>query len=492
MSNNHTDLFIIGGGINGTGIALDAAGRGLSVRLCEQHDLASETSSYSSKLIHGGLRYLEFYEFSLVRKALKEREVLMNLAPHLIHPLRLVMPHNSAQRPRWMVRLGLFLYDHLNLAQSLPKSHGLKINSQNPDQPLNDKTHFAYEYSDCTVDDARYVVHLALAAQERGADILTRHRVEKIERRDNDFAITVTHQAETKSFYAKAIVNAAGPWVDQVVAKADAQSKHHIRLIKGSHLVTKKLYDGDQAYLLQNSDNRIVFVIPYRDEFTLIGTTDVAYQGDPHTVAIDEDEQCYMLDAVNQYFKKQLTNQDIVWTYAGVRPLQSDEHDDPSKVTRDYMFEIDEQNNLPMLSVFGGKITTYRVLSEQAVDKLKPYFKQMKNAWTDHGKLPGSDFTSFEQLIMQLLDNYTFLDQRQAHRIAYAYGQRAFLWLKEAQLYSDLGQDFGHGLSEAEVRFLIDHEWAQTAEDILQRRSKMVLRFTTEETKFLTFFLQNI
>lgn len=495
MSEHSVDLLVIGGGINGSGIALDAAGRGLSVMLCEQSDLASETSSYSSKLIHGGLRYLEYYEFRLVREALKEREILMKIAPHLIHPLRLVMPHNASQRPRWMVRAGLFLYDHLNWGQSLPKCHSMKIESKNADEPLNDITKFAYAYSDCTVDDSRLVLHLALAAKEKGASICTHHQVQSIERVKSGFTVQVLDQAQQQAItiHTKAIANAAGPWVDDIVKnKAKAQSKHHIRLIKGSHLIVPKLYEGDQAYLLQNEDHRIVFVIPYRNDFTLIGTTDIPYEGDPHAVTMDHSESSYLLSVVNRYFKKQLSESDITWHYSGVRALQSDNHGNPSKVTRDYALEIDASNGAPFLSVFGGKVTTYRRLAEQAIDHLSKYFPSIGPSWTKQGTLPGGNFNHFNDFCQELLAKHPFLGEEQAHRIAYAYGTRAYLWLKKARSWGDLGQDFGHGLTQGEVDFMIETEWAQSLEDILWRRSKMILRMNAAQKQALQDYLERL
>ncbi len=500
-SNNLTsDLFIIGGGINGCGIAYDAAGRGLSVRLCEMRDLASETSSYSSKLIHGGLRYLESYEFRLVREALKEREVLLKIAPHLVHPLHILMPHDQHHRPAWMIKLGLFLYDHLNLSQTLPKSRTLKINPDFPEEPLKHPIKTAFEYSDCTVDDARLVLHLALGAQKKSAQILTHHRIEKITRniKLERYEIEVFN-TKTKNkiiFYSKAIINSSGPWIEDILKNKISESSqihstHHVRLIKGSHLIIKKLYAGDQAYILQNSDKRIVFVIPYRNHFTLIGTTDLAYTGDPHEVQISPEESEYLINITNQYFKSQINPNQIIWSYSGVRPLQSDEHDNPSKVTRDYTLELNDfSGTLPFLSIFGGKITTFRKLAEQALNKLKPYFSnQMGQAWTDQEVLPGGDFSSFKSLVLELSEKFTFLSQEEAHRIAYAYGTRAFEWLREAKKISDLGIHFGHGLTESEVDFMIRSEWARSTQDILNRRTKFVLYFSEQEIQKLQEYL---
>lgn len=494
------DLFIIGGGINGCGIAYDAAGRGLSVTLCEMGDLAEETSSYSSKLIHGGLRYLESYEFRLVHEALKEREVLLKIAPHLVHPLRIIMPHDQHHRPAWMIRTGLFIYDHLSFSQSLPKTKTLKINSNDPAEPLNSKTKLGFSYSDCTVDDARLVLHLALGAKENNARILTHHRVEKITRgqhpttQESCFIIDILHGHEKKQFFSKAVINAAGPWVDEVIKnKTNFKTKHHIQQVQGSHLIIKKLYPGPMAYILQNDDKRIIFVIPYRENFTLIGTTDVPYEGDPHEVKISQEEINYLIQCVNLYFKKNISPEDIIYTYAGVRPLQKLENTprkNPSQVTRDYIFEIDAPNQkLPMLSIFGGKITTYRKLAEHALEKLKPYFPKMGSRWTETKPLPGGSFQDFNILVKNYLTQYPFLTHSDAYRIAYAYGTRGFDWLKNAQTKEALGLHFGHGLYEAEVKFMIQKEWAQSAQDILWRRSKFILQFSDQERKALEDYI---
>ncbi len=489
------DLLVIGGGVNGAGIAVDAAGRGLSVALCEQDDLASHTSSWSSKLIHGGLRYLEYYEFRLVREALIEREVLLHKAPHLIHPLRIVMPHNQHLRPRWMIRMGLFLYDHLNLRQSLPKSKAIKIRAKDPAEPLNPSTTKGYVYSDATVDDSRLVVANALHAQELGADIFTRHIVQSAERQGDHWQVTVLDKntQQTKTLQAKGLVNAAGPWVDTVISqRLQLTSKHHVRLVKGSHLVTKKLYEGDQAYILQNEDHRIVFVIPYRNDFTLIGTTDVAYAGDPAQVNINPTEQKYLLDVVNQYFKKQLSDADIVWTYSGVRPLKSDENADASKVTRDYTFEINDQSGkLPVISIFGGKITTYRRLSEHALQKLSPYFPQMAKPWTAKAKLPGGEIKDFAKWVTDTQARYPWLPSPLLHRLCLAYGTRIDLVLDQTHAIGDLGEFFGDTLYEREVRYLMQHEWAQTPQDILWRRTKQGLYFSPEAVAKLTAWMHN-
>ena len=487
------DLLIIGGGINGAGIAADASGRGLSVVLCEQGDLASATSSWSSKLIHGGLRYLENYEFRLVKEALREREVLLNSAPHLIHPLRITLPHNKHCRPRWMIRAGLFLYDHLDRKQTLPKSTTLRIQDAES-EPLKPMNKVAYQYSDGAVDDSRLVVSNAQMAQEKGADIFTRHRVLKAERHNDVWQITVKdrrHQTE-KTLYAKAIVNAAGPWVDEVIGQRLAvETQHHVRLIKGSHLVVPKFYDGDHGYILQHSDQRIVFVLPFQTDFVLIGTTDVPYQGDPAKVAISADEQDYLLDIVNHYFKHTLTPEDVVWSFSGVRPLQEDKHGDPSKVTRDYTFEVDDQQGkLPVLSIFGGKITTYRKLAEHALERLNVYFPEMGPAWTADMTLPGGDIQNYDAFCQQQAKRFAWLPEPMLTRLCKAYGTHMVNVIGDATSTKELGVHFGGTLYEKEVRFLIEQEWAQKAADIVWRRTKQGLHMRTSQIQQLHLWLK--
>jgi glycerol-3-phosphate dehydrogenase len=386
MKNTVLDVLVVGGGINGCGIAADAAGRGLNVMLCEQDDLAAHTSSKSSKLIHGGLRYLEFYEFKLVREALTERDILIQNAPHLIKPLRIIMPHDKTQRPQWMIRIGLFLYDHLHSSKHFPKSCKVKLKKSGP---LKADYSVGFEYSDATVDDVALTRACAAQAKQHGADIRTQTQVVNAVRQDKIWHISLKTKHKTYTIKAKAIVNAAGPWVDKVIAQLGLTSQHHIRMVKGSHLITRKLYDGDKAYILQHTDGRIVFVIPHQGNHTLIGTTDVPFEGDPSDVQISPAETQYLLDAANRYFKQPVTEQDIESTFAGVRPLQSDEHESASKVTRDYTFEVDDENGTaPILSVFGGKITTYRKLAEHALEQLKPYCPGMKSAWTAGAMLP--------------------------------------------------------------------------------------------------------
>ncbi len=502
------DLFIVGGGINGTGIAADAVGRGLSVFLCEQGDLASATSSASSKLIHGGLRYLEHYEFRLVREALAEREVLLANAPHLIKPLRFILPHRPHLRPAWMIRTGLFLYDHLSQRNQLAGSQGLKLDAADPRNPLNASIEQGFEYSDCRVDDARLVVANALAARfpvnpqnseikPHGAQIQVRTRCMAAVRENGLWQITLEDLLTGRIYQctARALVNAAGPWAQRFIEQnLQAVSPRRIKLIKGSHFVTRKLYDGEQAYILQNEDQRIVFVIPYQNDFTLVGTTDKAYAGDPSQVAMDAEEEQYLLKIVNQHFKQQIGSDDILWRYSGVRPLCDDESDSPSAMTRDYTLETqaDENNQAPLLSVFGGKITTYRKLAESALQALAPYFPQMGKPWNQHAPLPGGDIdcATFSQWLATLRPHLAWLPQPLLERLANAYGTRMQLLLESCSSLKDLGEHFGAGLYQREVEFLVREEWARSADDILWRRSKLGLHFSAEQRARLEGFVQ--
>ncbi|MCG8670267.1 MAG: glycerol-3-phosphate dehydrogenase [Pseudomonadales bacterium] len=494
---NIYDLFIVGGGVNGTGIAADAQGRGLSVMLCEQSDLASATSSASSKLIHGGLRYLEHYEFRLVREALAEREVLLNNAPHLIKPLRFVLPHRPHLRPAWMIRIGLFLYDHLTTRSHLPASRGVKLSAEDETNPLNDSITYGFKYSDCRVDDSRLVVSNAISARENGANILTRTRCQSAYRKNGLWHISLEDLDTGKiSYYrAKALINASGPWAQKFIeTKVQQKSPRGIRLIKGSHLVVPKMYDGEQAYILQNEDQRIVFVIPYNNDFTMIGTTDKEYTGDPKDVAMDNEEEAYLLDIVNKHFEKQLNTDDVVWSWSGVRPLCDDESDSPSAITRDYTLELeaDDDNKAPMLSIFGGKITTYRKLSEAAVATLEPFFPNMAKAWTRNAPLPGGDLgeQSFAQWQQALTEKYAWLSTKTLERLTNAYGTRVEEILADAQSAADLGKDFGYGLFANEVDYLIREEWARSADDILWRRSKMGLYLNEAQKAHLDAYVE--
>lgn len=469
------DLIVIGGGINGAGIAADAAGRGLSVLLLEAKDLACATSSASSKLIHGGLRYLEHYEFRLVREALAEREVLLKLAPHIAFPMRFRLPHQPHLRPAWMIRAGLFLYDHLGKRTSLPSSYGLRFDSGSVLKPEITR---GFEYSDCWVDDARLVVLNALAVAERGGEVRTRTKVTRAWRENGLWKVTATDidSGETTTWCAKALVNATGPWVKQFFDDAlKLASPYAIRLIKGSHIVVPKVHNQPQAYILQNEDQRIVFVIPWLDEFSIIGTTDVEYHGDPKDVEIDTSEIDYLLKVYNQHFIKQLSRGDIVWTYSGVRPLCDDESDSAQAVTRDYTLDVDdEQGKAPLLSVFGGKLTTYRKLAEHAMDKLAAYYPNCGPAWTQNGLLPGSNIDDdIGRYTLKLRSQYGWLTESLARRYAKTYGSRSELILSKANSLSDLGEDFGHELYEAELCYLVDKEWVVDVDDAIWRRTKL-------------------
>ena len=485
------DLAVIGGGINGVGIAADAAGRGLKVFLCEKDDLAQHTSSASSKLIHGGLRYLEHYEFRLVREALAEREVLLAKAPHIVKPMRFVLPHRPHLRPAWMIRAGLFLYDHLGKRKRLGASRSLCFG---PGYPLKPAITRGFEYADCAVDDARLVVLNAMAAREKGAHIVTRTRCLRAERVDGVWQVELQHaDGSLQSIRARALVNAAGPWVASFIKddlKLDAP--YGIRLIQGSHLIVPRLYEGEHAYILQNEDQRIVFCIPYLDRFTLIGTTDREYSGDPAQVKITEAETDYLLKVVNAHFNHQLSRADILHTYSGVRPLCNDESDNPSAVTRDYTLALSAgEGQAPLLSVFGGKLTTYRKLAESAMAELKPYFTQMRASWTATAPLPGGeDMTTAQALTDAILAQYGWLPVDIAKRWAVTYGSRVWRLLDGIQGPEDLGQAIGGGLFSREVDYLRSEEWAVDAADILWRRTKLGLFTSPAEQQALHDYLE--
>jgi len=481
------DLCIIGGGINGVGIARDAAGRGLSVLLVEKDDLGEGTSSRSGKLIHGGLRYLEYYAFRLVREALIEREVLLASAPHIIWPMRFVLPHSAEDRPAWLVRLGLFLYDHLGGRKRLPGTRILNLQKAPEGNCIKNKYKKAFEYSDCWVDDARLVVLNAVDAVERGAIIKSRTRFERATQRDKLWHINISGSKEdnTPKVRAKCLVNAAGPWVNQVINEVDSVStRRRVRLVKGSHIVVNKFWQGEQAYLVQNTDKRVIFINPYENGKALIGTTDIPFDGNPDDVQIDDEEINYLLNAVNRYFNVELLVDDILQSFSGVRPLYDDNADNPSAVTRDYLFDIDEaQDGALLLSVFGGKITTYRKLAEHAMEKLKPAFPTMGAAWTAHSALPGGDIDNadFESFSTQLAEQYSFLTSALIEHYARLYGTRTNILLNQVTSVQDLGKQFSIVFYEAEARYLIDYEWAQSVEDVLTRRTKHGIHMSKEE-----------
>ena len=475
------DLLVIGGGINGAGIACDAAGRGLSVVLCEKDDLAAATSSASSKLIHGGLRYLEHYEFRLVREALAERELLLAKAPHIIRPMGFVLPHAGTLRPAWVIRLGLFLYDHLARRGTLAGSRVLRLATAPEGRPLRQDIATGFAYADAWVDDARLVVLNARAAADAGAAVLTRTECTSVRRERGVWHVELRDRRTGRNFAARAraLVNAAGPWVDTVLSRAEGvTASHHTRLVKGSHIVVPALHDGTHAYVLQNDDRRIVFVIPFEERFSLIGTTDVAYTGDPGEAAITGFEIQYLCDAVNRYFRRPVGREDVVWSFAGVRPLWDDAADDPSAVTRDYALELDGGQGLPpLLAVFGGKITTYRSLAEKALEALAPHLPAMGPPWTAAAALPGGDLKGddFDTFRRRVRARWPWLGVEIADRIARCYGTRVADMLGDAVDLPDLGRGFGAGLYQREVAYLVAQEWAETADDILWRRTKLGL-----------------
>ncbi|MGM0784327.1 MAG: glycerol-3-phosphate dehydrogenase [Pseudomonadota bacterium] len=482
------DLFVIGGGINGTGIANDAAGRGLSVALCEQGDLAGATSSASSKLIHGGLRYLEHHEYRLVREALHEREVLLAKAPHIIWPLRFILPHRPYLRPAWMLRAGLFLYDHLGKRRRLPGSRGVRLSHQ---QGLATDITRGFEYSDCWVDDARLVVLNALQAHQHGADIMVRTRCVNAREVEGGWEITLEDVAsgQLSHRYARVLVNAAGPWVDRVVReRAHRPSRYTVRMIRGSHLIVPRRNTDSRAYILQHTDKRIVFVLPYEDDFSLIGTTDCRHDDDPARVAASDAEIDYLLSVVNDHFRIPLTRNDVLRTFSGVRPLCDDESAEPTAMTRDYTLDLDDEG-APLLSVFGGKITTYRKLAESALARLSPHLPAMGAPWTSAALLPGGDIESQAAFQQRLRRDYPFLSEDQVRRFSRTYGSLCLHFLGDARCQSDLGESLGAGLTRAEVDYLIDREWARDASDILWRRTKLGLRLTPAQCERLDAYL---
>ena len=512
-----SDLFIIGGGINGCGIARDAAGRGLSVTLAEMNDLASATSSASTKLFHGGLRYLEYFEFRLVREALIERETLLRAMPHISWPMRFVLPYHKdmrfeadtptskllsffmpwmkGRRPAWLIRLGLFLYDHLGGRKILPGTATLDLTAAPEGAPLQDRFAKAYEYSDCWVEDSRLVVLNARDAEARGARILTRTEVVsasregdlwRIETRDTDTGETATH-------HARMLVNAAGPWVGDVIqTKVRSNSSDGVRLVRGSHIVTRKLYAHEKCYFFQGKDGRIIFAIPYERDFTLIGTTDAEHDDPSKKPECTPDERRYLLDFANQYFKQDLNDDDIVWTYSGVRPLYDDGASSATAATRDYTLKVETEGGAPMLNVFGGKITTYRRLAESALEKIGRHLNVAKGPWTAGVPLPGGNFPvdRVADLIAGLRQDYPFLTEDWALRLVRAYGTEARTILGDAQSADDLGRDFGATLTEAELRWLMRHEYAHHAEDVVWRRNKLGLRLSNEQVEAIEAWMQ--
>ncbi len=474
------DLLIVGGGINGAGIARDAAGRGLSVLLVEKEDLAQHTSSASTKLIHGGLRYLEYGEFRLVREALIERERLLAIAPHIIWPLAFVLPQMNSTRPAWLVRLGLFIYDHLVGRNKLPATRTIgRLDRDAMGEGLKPGAGVAFVYSDCWVEDSRLVALNALDAAERGATVQTRTRLVAAQRDGEGWTATIEDGQGQRTARARILVNAAGPWVADVIAKVpDGRTDRGVRLIKGSHIILPRLYAGDHAFMLQNPDKRIVFAIPYQGKFTLIGTTDEAWKEEPGAATISEGETRYLLDTVARYFTRPVDTDDIAWSYAGIRPLYDDHASSASAVTRDYVLDLDGgADRAPMLSIFGGKITTYRKLAEHAMEKLAPHLRTDGAAWTAGEPLPGGDMPDgdFDRFVATLVAARPGLPATLLHRLARAYGTRTDALLGTAQDVAALGRCFGADLYQAEVDYLVRHEWARSGRDILYRRSKLGL-----------------
>ena len=509
------DLFVIGGGINGVGIARDAQGRGLRVGLAEMDDLASKTSSASTKLFHGGLRYLEFFEFGLVRKALIEREVLLRAMPHISWPMRFVLPYHKdmrfegetptskllstvmpwmkGRRPSWLIRLGLAMYDNLGGRKILPRTRTLHLPTNPVGKPLKSKYKLAYEYSDCWVEDSRLVVLNARDAEIRGAKIMTRTKVISAERVDGAWSIVLEHEGQTKTVTARGLVNAGGPWVENIVKNTvRLNSSEGIRLVRGSHVVTKRLFDHEKSYFFQGEDGRIIFAIPYETDFTLIGTTDAEHSELGQPPVATEAEQDYLLAFANNYFTQTLTRDDIVWTYSGVRPLYDDGAKSATAATRDYVLSLDS-NGPVLLSVFGGKITTYRKLAENVLAKLEDHLGGT-GEWTAEVPLPGGDFPVSEvnARIAALTADYPFISERWAKRLFKAYGTDAWNILTDATSQSDLGKDFGADLTEAEIRWLMDKEYAVTAEDVVWRRSKLGLRLTSDQIQAIDDFMRTV
>ncbi|OCW57642.1 glycerol-3-phosphate dehydrogenase [Hoeflea olei] len=493
------DVFVIGGGINGCGIARDAIGRGYSVCLAEMNDLASGTSSWSSKLIHGGLRYLEHYEFRLVREALSEREVLLGNAPHIIWPLRFVLPHHKQLRPAWMLRIGLFLYDHIGKRKLLGPTRTLDLRTSPVGAPLKPLFSKGFEYSDCWVNDARLVVLNALDAAERGADIHTRTEVVGAQRKDGHWEVTLRDLSGRPrpggaewTVRARMVVNAGGPWVDRILSGVVGRNQaHNVRLVQGSHIVVPKLHDHDRAYIFQNGDGRMIFALPYEEDFTLIGTTDRDYEGDPRDATITDGEIDYLCAAASEYFARPVERASIVWTYSGVRPLYDDGASAAQEATREYVLKADPGEGAPLINIFGGKITTYRKLAESVLAMVEERLGRKSAPWTHRAALPGGDFPAdgFEAQVARLLADYPFLQPHQARRYVRHYGTRARLLLGDARSVAEMGEDFGHGLYAREVDYLMTQEWAVEAADVLWRRTKRGLRLDREQVMALEAYM---
>ena len=492
-----TDLFIIGGGINGAGIARDAAGRGYSVTLCEKDDLASGTSNWSSKLVHGGVRYLEHYEFGLVRKALKEREVLWAAAPHIIQPMRFILPHHRDLRPAWFLRLGLFLYDYIGGRKLLPATQTVDLANGPYGEPLKSIFKKGFQYSDCQVDDARLTILNAVDAAAKGASILTRTECVSARRDGARWHIVTrdTVSGEEVQHSASLLINAAGPWVDRVLKGAFGRNDaSNVRMVQGSHIVVPALFAHDNAYIFQNADERIIFAIPWKNDTTLIGTTDRDYEGDPGDATISDEEIDYLCDAASEYFETPVTRDTIVWTYSGVRPLYDDGASAAQEATRDYVFKEEAGDGATLINIFGGKITTYRELSEKMLERVEELLPvRGQRPWTAKAKLPGGDFPTegLPALIAQATLRYDFLPAPVIDRLVRTYGTRIAMVLGEARSIDQLGRDFGHGLFEVEVRYLMTSEWARTGDDIAWRRTKLGLTMSEDEVAELDRWMKS-
>lgn len=496
MSERLVDVFIIGGGINGCGIARDAVGRGYSVMLAEQGDLASGTSSASTKLVHGGLRYLEHYEFGLVREALTEREVLLRAAPHVIWPLRLVLPHHRQLRPAWLIRLGLFLYDHIGGRKLLPPTRVLDLRSDEAGKALKQQFVKAFEFSDCWANDARLVVFNARDAADRGAVVRTRTRVVSARRADGVWHVETEHAdtGERSTTTARLLINAAGPWIDHVLGDALGRNDaHNVRLVKGSHMVIKRKFAHERAYFFQNADGRIFFAIPYEDDFTLIGTTDLDFEGSLDRIEIADSEIDYLCEGASEYFREPVTRDDIVWTYSGVRPLFDDGASKAQETTREHVIRTEgDKADGVLVNIFGGKITVYRRLAEEVLEHVEEVLGARGKPWTAEAPLPGGDFPpdGYETLVADLRRDYPFIEKTHARRLVRQHGTRARKILGEANSIADLGRHFGADLYAAEVDFLMREEWAVTAADVLWRRTKRGLRMTPEEAESLDVWMR--
>lgn len=495
------DILVIGGGINGCGIARDATGRGYKVCLAEMNDLASGTSSWSTKLIHGGLRYLEYYEFRLVREALIERETLWAMAPHIVRPLRFILPHHKGLRPAWLIRLGLFLYDYMGGRKKLPATSTVNLMTDVTGKPLKPMFSKGFEYSDCWVDDARLVVLNAVDASDAGAEIKVRTKVVSAKRVDGVWHAELenTETGKIETVEARLVVNAAGPWVDRVLNNAvGKENSKNVRMVQGSHIIVNKMFEHDRCYIFQNDDNRIIFAIPYEQDYTLIGTTDRDYDEDPGEVKITQGEIDYLCDAASEYFKVPITEADMVWNYSGVRPLYDDGASSAQEATRDYTLKLDEGENgeASMVNIFGGKITTFRKLAESMMDIVEEQIGAKQPEWTNGASLPGGSFKAEENdtLIAKITSDYPFLNQKIATRLLHTYGMRTFRFMDGATSIEDMGEDFSGksdaGLYAREIDYLIDTEWVRDADDVLWRRSKLGIKIKGKAVTQLQAYIE--